>query len=429
VTIDWQKLAEERAKSGHALLGPSTLPGLMRCAGMLLASTMLNAQNLDTEFSAEGTNAHFFAETVLVAQRTNTEARAADYADAVLGDEIGTMFVPDEEMIQAVQEYVDWCNELPGTHFTETRVDLNGRMPLKNQFGTSDHGAVYHRTLVVTDFKYGKGVKVYAEENEQAMGYAIGMYDELSWGYEIDKVIIRICQPRFGHFDVWETTVERLMEFAKEMHAQCTVALAPNPPTRAGEKQCFFCAVAGRCGTQLKASIAALNSDFDAMDAPGTVEILTPEQVAKALESVELVKLWARRTRTAAMRLLVQDPVAVPGWKIVESQSRRAWLDQQRAEVWLQKQGLRESQVVKRTLISPAQAEKMLTRGQKSAFKKVNESAKLKLVYKPTGHPSLAPVTDKRPIFANVRLAEFDEFEGQDEFSEFENESDELTEL
>ena len=48
----------------------------------------------------------------------------------------------------------------------------------------------------IIDLKYGKGVSVEAEQNTQAMLYALGVIDDLGFMYEFDTVVIHIYQPR-----------------------------------------------------------------------------------------------------------------------------------------------------------------------------------------------------------------------------------------
>src|SRR5690606_31016918 len=161
------------------------------------------------------------------------------------------------------QEYVDWCRALPGEHYVEVRVEHTAwcpdedefGMPLDPQFGTSDHvacipgGALGYpeATIVVTDLKYGKGVKVFAVENKQAIKYALGAWKEYDWLYNFKHVVIRIAQPRRNHFDVWDLTVEELLEWGDKIKERLTLVFAPDPPFQASEKGCKFCKAAYKC--------------------------------------------------------------------------------------------------------------------------------------------------------------------------------------
>lgn len=417
---DWKKVAVEKAKSGHSLLSSSTMPRVMRCKGSLRACVMADLAPKDSEWSIDGHRAHHLAQVVFEARLTNTEARASDYAGVWVGEELD-QFKPTEEMIDAVQLYVDWCQELPGDHYFELRLPFGERKPLPDQFGSSDHVAVYGHVLCVTDFKYGKGVQVYAEDNEQLLDYALGAHDQLSWAYPIEEIVIRVAQPRRGHMDVWTTTVERLMQFAEAMYEACEDALSETAAVRPGIKQCFFCPVGGRCSGQYEAVQAALNNDFDSFDTDRPIRILTPAEVEKALDAKDLVKKWLTQVDRAAMQMVLQDPASIPSKKIVESKTNRAWVSEHKAEVWLQRRGLREAQIVKRKLVTPAQAEALLPKDARAEFREINEDDKRRLVFKPRGRPVLASIADRRPLFAGVTADEFDEFD--DELLESEDES------
>ncbi|WP_144781843.1 DUF2800 domain-containing protein, partial [Macrococcoides caseolyticum] len=65
----------------------------------------------------------------------------------------------------------------------EKRLDYSAVAP--EGFGTVDCLIIGGETLYVTDFKYGKGVAVSAEDNPQMKLYALGAYLEYSFLYPI----------------------------------------------------------------------------------------------------------------------------------------------------------------------------------------------------------------------------------------------------
>ena len=69
------------------------------------------------------------------------------------------------------------------------------------------------RTLHIVDLKYGKGVKVYAQDNSQAQLYAVGVVNDFGYAFDFDQVQITIVQPRLDHIDEWvidRDTLERV---------------------------------------------------------------------------------------------------------------------------------------------------------------------------------------------------------------------------
>ena len=169
----WVALAVERARSGHALFGPSTLPRVFRCPGSVRLAIVNNAPiHRESEYAREGSRAHAVAADALMSERD-----LASYTGLPFGYK-EEFFSPDAAMTTALQVYADACNELPGDHYVETTTSLDLWMPLPMQFGTSDFAALYDTTLDVTDLKFGEGEKVFAADNEQLLAYALGFYDE-----------------------------------------------------------------------------------------------------------------------------------------------------------------------------------------------------------------------------------------------------------
>lgn len=420
--IDWHVLARERAKSGHALLGPSTWPRLFRCPGSLELSVRANAPNRDSEYAREGTCAHYLADCVLSAGLDDSpEAdewnQARDYIGCTMyapRGEGSIEFEVTQEMAHYVQLYVDWCRDLPGEHFTECRVDISKYVPLPQQFGTSDHAAIYEHelfdtVLCVTDLKYGEGEQVFAARNEQAMAYALGFYDEWSWCYDIKWVVIRICQPRLDHYDVWECSVEDLIEFGKTARKQMEFVLSGEATCTAGEKQCRFCPVSGQCATE-KAAVDALTAgDFDAFEETkhAKPELMTIDDLDRVVAEKKLIKGWLAKVEGVLIQRILNGSKA-PSQRVVEGRAIRQWKNADDAEIWLLRQKLTKTQITKTSLISVADAEKFLTKEQKA------EMEAKELWRKPSGKPVLAPLSDKRPDFHPL-ANEFDEFDEEED--------------
>jgi hypothetical protein len=84
--------------------------------------------------------------------------------------------------------------------------------------------------------------------------------------------------------------------------------------------------------------------------------------------------------------------VDVPGFKRVEGRKNRAWKAGAESQVksLCASVGLAEDAYAPRSLVSPAQAEKLL-----KGYTKADDLADL--IEKPKGEPVLAPASDKRP--------------------------------
>jgi hypothetical protein len=397
--IDWLAEATHRALSGHSLFGPSTLPRAMRCTGSVRLCIENDAHSVDTEYSLEGSNAHALAQRAFEYHREVKVFLGCEF-QYMRGGEVVT-FSPDEDMCRYVQEYIDWCTELPGDHYVETVLHFGEFLPLPT-FGTDDHAAIFAETLIVTDLKYGQGEKVYAEDNEQLLAYALLFYLEWSWMYEIRKIVLRICQPRLNHFDVWECTVGQLLEFSTRMQGAVAQAISDEATLVPGELQCRFCPMSGRCAAQTEAIHKLVAGDFDSFDDPQVVgEPLSYEELGKCLELRDTVKHWLKALEKRAFEAIMRD-VEVPGWKIVEGKSNRCWVNEAATEAWLTEHKVPKGKMYEKTLLSPAQAEKLFKGDQK---KEVGALAR-----KPPGRPVLAHISDKRMPF-NPVADDFDNFD------------------
>jgi len=412
--IDWLKAAREyQVASGHSLLGPSTYPRLFRCNGSLRAIVETGARSKDTEYTIEGQRGHYLAELTLLDGDCRAEYFVGDTL-SLPGKKPHT-FVVSQEMADAVQEYVDWCQELPGEHYIEHRVKLSEFLPLPEQEGMADHMAVYYDevwgwTLCGTDLKFGQGVKVYAARNEQIMAYILGFYLDVGWTYPIERVLVRVSQPRLQHHDVWECTLEDLLRFGDEVMHVATEAMGDNVRLVPGEKQCQFCPVSGQCKPQKQMNDAILAADFDAFDDAQKgkpVEMLTRDEMALVLGQLGFVKNWLSKVKLRAFELLMGDKEAIPDWKIVEGGSRRAYEDKVKAKKFLL-QHLPKDEVFEVSLITPAQAEKKLRPDLRKEF--------ADYLSKPPGKPTLAPRSDSRSVYQPLidDLDAFDDDEADD---------------
>ena len=114
------------------------------------------------------------------------------------------------------------------------------------------------------------------------------------------------------------------------------------------------------------------------------LKTMTTEQLAAALDQAQALKPWIKQVEAEATRLLETDNV-VPGWKLVEGRGRRDWRPGSREHV----EAVLEEDAYLKTLVSPAQAEKMLG---KKEFKAVLGAE----VTKTPGRPTLAKANDGR---------------------------------
>lgn len=438
-TINLVKLARVRDGSGHTIFSPSGSPMWLECSGSLIPNLLAHD---DAGYDAAyGTVAHELTEWQLKTGRVPLH-RLKEIV------KVGQHEVLiDEEMLHYVQMAVDYCEWMPGDHFTECKVYFSEYTPLKNQGGTSDFANCEPRKLTITDHKFGQGVKVFAAQdyddprcviineidgtfkingNSQGLLYALGFFLEHDWNYGFEEIIIRISQPRLDHFDEWRTTREHLLDFAEFVRERAHAAWKVNAPRRATEKGCQWCKVKADCAAwavryeqmvsgafdfDAEADIATVEELRDRLDDP-IVDYtppfadrmkLTTEQMEKILTYRRASENWFKKIEEA-LKERAHAGEKLGQWKLVATNTHRVF--KPNAEKTLlalpPKAGykpLKRDEIVKEQMVSPAEAERiMATHGYKPA-----EVANVlePLTAKPPGQPTLARSNDKREALAD----------------------------
>lgn len=389
----------------HARFAPSSAQRVIDCpASLKLNETEPDRAGID---AAHGTSAHFLGELCLTNHK-HVDLYAGCNIGVMLDGETyfvhenkpgpaegeGWMFEVDDEMVVCVQEYVDWCNDVPGDKYVECRVDISHWCPEPGQFGTSDHIAIDGRVMYVTDLKYGKGVQVFAKENPQAILYALGALFAYDTFEEVEEIHIRICQPRLSHKDVWVVSREDLLRWGDYIRERFTLALADNPPFGPTEKACKFCKVAARCralAEHLSAHRALAFDDLTEEFVVSDPRLLTDEELVTAWRLTDLVKARMTAIAKEMMRVML-DGGELPTVYLAESRTHRQFKNQKEVAAFLMLDcDVDRDKLYTEKMISPNQAEKLLTKEQKKEL--------AGFVYKPPGGPCIVDENSKRPRY------------------------------
>lgn len=429
--IDLAKLAQDRGS--HSVFAPSSSAMWMECSGSLIPN-LLVPDKAGRE-AAEGTVAHGVAEPWL---KTGKKPRhLIGTTEWVEEGDWGYLITIDEVMMDYVQSYVDWCWSLPGDHFVEQKVYFSQITPIPNQGGTADHVACEYGRMVITDLKYGKGVEVYAKDNTQAQLYALGFFYEWDWLYDFQEIVIRIAQPRRDHFDEWVINRQQLLSFADYARERAHAAWQVNAPRSPSSKACQWCKVRPTCAAAAKMQIDLVSAAFDDITAEYSAETVEhfKEELAfmvaptladpLSLSVSDMATLYRFRSMADSFWKSLSDElyklairgVAIPGFKLVESRSRRAFKDEEKAALKLIECGVAEETVWESKLISPTKAEKELRKAGYKSKELPDILAKLG-IYKPVGKPTLAPSHDKRPALVDLSGIAFDDLTETDENDE-----------
>lgn len=370
--------------SDHAKFSPSAAASWMNCPGYVEANGAYPDEQ--SEYAAEGTAAHELAEACLL---------SGVAADTFIGKEKNG-FTVDNEMANSVQVYIDYVNDLAGDKHYEVKVSVEAIAT--GVYGTADCVVIdFKRKIVyVIDLKYGKGVKVFAEENKQLLTYMLGVMLEFGFLYDLEDFAFTavIIQPRMGHIDDWATSYSGLLEHGDAISAAIKAASVDNPPRIPGETQCRWCRAAGNCKP-----LEAYIQDQVRHEFVDETQSLSDEELAEALNGLELINIYVKAIETEAYER-ASGGYTLPGWKLVEGRSNRKWSNESQAEYALRKMKIKVADIFTKKIISPSQAQKLLGKG----FSEIAD-----LVVKPTGKPTLAKATDKRPAIEPINAEAFDD--------------------
>ena len=273
---------------------------------------------------------------------------------------------PDGEMEFMVETEIDFGNHLPGAFGS---ADVLGKLPKK---------------AIVLDWKFGSGVIVEAEENDQGMFYGrAAMHTEKAkWIFEdIEEVEIIIIQP--PEIRRWTTTVARLEQFERDLVAAVKDSTRADAMIASGD-HCRWCAAKPTCplmtGAVDRATQLALKD-------------LNPSQIATYLSQADMLEEWVKDLRELAHQMLEAD-VNVPGYKLVAKRATRQWVSEDKMLLKMAELGLDLTELIEESIISPAKAEKVL--------KKYNLDLPQELVVAVSSGSTLVADSDPRPAVLNI---------------------------
>ena len=406
-------MSEEAA---HARFSPSGAHRWVECPGAIALEAEYPEDN--SSYADEGTGAHALATLTL----QNPHSNCAAYHGRRLEIREGVTVEVTEEMCEETQKYVDFVRAIEATGYTlaiEQRVDFSNTLGLEpgEGFGTADAVLFRGDEIVVVDLKYGKGVRVDAEENMQLMLYALGAMETFGDLFgPFQNITMVIHQPRMvAGVTTWTTDLARLEEFAREC---ATAAVDVKAAIRTkdlgkdiakaylhpGTKTCQWCKAKATCPALAAKVQETIGVEFDDLTAEiPAVSEMGDNSLPNAMASVDLIEDWCKAVRAETERRLL-DSKPVTGWKLVEGKKgNRQWTDAAAAEQLLKTSfRLPTDDIYARSLVGIPAIEKLL-KDQPKRWAKVKE-----LITQKVGKPSVAPESDARAAWKPM---EFDAVE------------------
>lgn len=377
--------------SDHAVLPPSAAHRWLRCPGSVALCAALPPAP-DTVYSREGTFAHSCAADLLLGK---------DPADRTDGE-----FACDETMLGHLRQYRDVIHAIRlADDVAAEDVWIEQRVALSQScWGTADCVMLSraNRRLHVVDLKYGAGVLVPADGNEQLMIYGaaalVSLGVDLGDVGDVDEVELHIVQPRRADA---EGNVHRSVAISRRALAAFAVRtiLAASaivegdvPDLRPGD-HCMFCPGRASC-PELRTLATRTMQEVVAPRGAPEPSVMTNEQCSEVLDRAEMLETWIKAVRgEVERRLLAGEPV--PGRKLVEILGHSKWVDEGAAVSLLRQRGA--DPYVEPKLVSPAEAARRIGRGGKDAV--------APLVTRPVTGLRVVHQDDKRPAVTSATAA------------------------
>ena len=359
----------------HSILGASSADRWMNCTPS--ARLTEGMEDEGSVFAAEGTAAHSLAEWKVrkVLKKRAGRRPASDYWT--------------DEMEETTSDYRDYIMDLVGqakqhckdpVTLIEQHLDFSCYVP--DGFGTGDFLLVADNELNVVDFKYGRGVAVYADHNPQMMLYALGALNLFDCLYDIEKVTMTIFQPRLSSISTWTISTEELYQWAEEVLKPKAELAAKGEGDFVSGSWCRFCKARNTCRARAESFLELARMEFQ------PPALLSDEEVAEVMEKADELSKWASDVMAYAQAEAIENGKHWNGYKLVEGRSVRKFSDEAKVEAAAKEAGYTD--IYNKSLITLTAFEKLMG---KEAFAEILGQ----YVTKPAGKLTLVPVSDKRP--------------------------------
>lgn len=297
-------------------------------------------------------------------QSDDMEAFTDDYCDYVM-----------EQYRQARLDH-------PGSSvLIEQRLDFSNYVP--DGFGTGDCIIIADGLMHIVDFKYGKGVRVDAENNPQMKLYALGALNNYSMIYDQPEVIdMTIFQPRIGNVSTWSIETDALLNWAKtDLKPKAELAIKGDGTVKYGPWLQF-----SNCNAVLRVRYNQYKKlqEFQ-LRSP---HLMSNAEIEEVLANVDELVKWANQVKAYAQDLAVNHGKQWDGFKVVEGRSIRKYKDEATVAKVAKENGFTD--IYQQSLLPITKLEKVM--GKKQFNDLLGQ-----YIYKPAGKLTFVPQTDKRP--------------------------------
>lgn len=406
----------------HAKLSPSKRHRWGVCPASLREEAKYPEEPRDSKPAAvDGTHTHTLLDHVI----KNNIADPMTLIGEKMSDHDGE-FVVDAaraDRVKFAMSYIDTRLEQLGGSckiYSDVKVDLSAIFGRDDLNGTADVLLISDTELEVIDYKDGMGI-VEAQDNPQMDQYAWGCIAMLGDNLTQNTIRMTIIQPKLRDKGmsgvVWSSTsIDEFMRGKDRLAQQAAATDEPNAPFNPGDEQCKYCRHKGACTALSNQAMNVIGIDLSKMDvvkeaADKDPTSMSDQQIREILEAAPLIRQMLEGVEAEALKRL-ETGKTIEGLKLVRGRGSRAWAydDEAMAEK-LRKMGVPKDALWKTSLVSPAQAEKLVWKKRDGTQKQLSprqlKTIAEEYIKKSEGKLTVVSASDERTAVINDVLAMF----------------------
>lgn len=311
------------AERDHAILSPSSAKRWIHCTPSALLAEAAGSKT--SVYAEEGTLAHEIAEYALTQYLNGLYDPIIDEALPIQDEHLKNPLF-NIDMANYIRDYCDYVigegyemQKADGLSkmFLERRVDITDYAP--DSFGSVDVTLVSDKTIHIIDLKYGAGVKVFADHNEQMMLYALGALKAAA-SQNITNIRMTIAQVRLDHYDTFEMSKGELLDWAEKVLKPAAKAAIQGEGKQVIGSWCGFCPVKAQCRAQRDAILADFNEKPEPL-------LLSDEEVVDLIGKIDTYKSWIESVNKYVYDRAIQGH-KWEGYKLIAGRSSRVIKDE-----------------------------------------------------------------------------------------------------
>jgi uncharacterized protein DUF2800 len=351
-----------------SIVGGSTAGRLINCPASLTETRKLPpTAEAPSEYADEGTSMHDVMQHLMRAREAGGDPDLI--VDDLIGDHfydrtltrehVDTMIIPALDALDQLE--MEWRNTPTqpyaapdGGPFRVLAVEAKVTFPgIPGAFGTCDLVLGNRDTIMLVDWKFGQGIgisAVYTEAagelvNPQLLYYAAAAIHTKKRMFSKRRIVIAIVQPRsVTPLTSTEISRKEVKMFVEDLHNAVLAAVDRAPPYRRGE-HCRFAPCKATCPlwTGPLLDLSALKPV--ARQIPQRRDV-TAYGAYLAHAKGLLDAIVSMKTEVdAQMHAYLEAGGAVPGWKLKDKPTRRAWVDADKVAYELSALGFTDAEI------------------------------------------------------------------------------------